>query len=181
MKGFKKDGKFRPTGNKSKSSLKKSDIRKKQTYDKLPENFSFKELLNRDKPHNYSDIDLEHHAQKHELEARQLAEEISNETPEMIKMVTELNEYHKDAVRDGEQLLETLANKSFEGNSLPLEYMDIEGTEINNYIRDWSNVSWESIQRTGNQNAVIVDYLQKLKQYQNKLIEYDRLSGETYS
>ena len=29
MKGFKKDGKFRPTGNKSKSSLKKSDVRKK--------------------------------------------------------------------------------------------------------------------------------------------------------
>jgi hypothetical protein len=34
MKGFKKDGKFRPTGNKSKSSLKKSDIRKKQTVSK---------------------------------------------------------------------------------------------------------------------------------------------------
>jgi len=31
MKGFKKDGKFRPTGNKSKSSLKKSDLRKKKT------------------------------------------------------------------------------------------------------------------------------------------------------
>ncbi len=31
MKGFKKDGKFRPTGNKSKSSLKKSDLRKKLT------------------------------------------------------------------------------------------------------------------------------------------------------
>jgi hypothetical protein len=31
MKGFKKDGKFIPTGNKSKSSLKKTDVRKKQT------------------------------------------------------------------------------------------------------------------------------------------------------
>lgn len=31
MKGFKKDGKFRPTGNKSKSSLKKSDVRRKET------------------------------------------------------------------------------------------------------------------------------------------------------
>jgi len=31
MKGFKKDGKFRPTGNKSKSSLKKTDVRNKQT------------------------------------------------------------------------------------------------------------------------------------------------------
>ncbi len=31
MKGFKKDGKFIPTGNKSKSSLKKSDIRKKES------------------------------------------------------------------------------------------------------------------------------------------------------
>jgi len=32
MKGFKdKSGKFRPTGNKTKSTLKKSDIRKKQT------------------------------------------------------------------------------------------------------------------------------------------------------
>ena len=30
-KGFKKDGKFRPTGNKPKSSLKKTDVRKKQT------------------------------------------------------------------------------------------------------------------------------------------------------
>ena len=30
MKGFKKDGKFRPTGNKSKSSLKKSDITRNQ-------------------------------------------------------------------------------------------------------------------------------------------------------
>ncbi len=29
MKGFKKDGKFRPTGNKSKSSLKKSDVKTK--------------------------------------------------------------------------------------------------------------------------------------------------------
>ena len=28
MKGFKKDGKFRPTGNKSKSSLKKSDVKR---------------------------------------------------------------------------------------------------------------------------------------------------------
>ncbi len=30
MKGFKKDGKFRPTDNKKKSSLKKSDVRKKE-------------------------------------------------------------------------------------------------------------------------------------------------------
>ncbi len=29
MKGFKKDGKFRPTGKKTKSNLKKSDVRKK--------------------------------------------------------------------------------------------------------------------------------------------------------
>jgi len=33
MKGFTKDGKFRPTGNKTKSSLKKSDIRNKKTVD----------------------------------------------------------------------------------------------------------------------------------------------------
>ncbi len=33
MKGFKdKSGKFRPTGNKTKSSLKKSDVRKKETF-----------------------------------------------------------------------------------------------------------------------------------------------------
>ena len=39
MKGFKKDGKFRPTGNKSKSPLKKSDIRKDDTLDWMkPEN-----------------------------------------------------------------------------------------------------------------------------------------------
>jgi hypothetical protein len=31
MKGFTKDGKFRPTGNRTKSSLKKSDVRKKET------------------------------------------------------------------------------------------------------------------------------------------------------
>lgn len=31
MKGFKKDGKFIPTGNKKKSSLKKSDVRRKKT------------------------------------------------------------------------------------------------------------------------------------------------------
>jgi len=31
LKGFKKDGKFRPTGSKAKSSLKKTDVRKKQT------------------------------------------------------------------------------------------------------------------------------------------------------
>jgi hypothetical protein len=31
LKGFKKDGKFIPTGNKSKSSLKKTDVRKKET------------------------------------------------------------------------------------------------------------------------------------------------------
>ncbi len=34
MKGFKKDGKFRPTGNKTKSSLKKSDLRYKKSSDK---------------------------------------------------------------------------------------------------------------------------------------------------
>ena len=32
MKGFKKDGKFRPTGNKTKSSLKKSDLQKRQKH-----------------------------------------------------------------------------------------------------------------------------------------------------
>ena len=32
MKGFKKDGKFRPTGNKSKSSLTKADIREKHAF-----------------------------------------------------------------------------------------------------------------------------------------------------
>lgn len=37
MKGFKKDGKFRPTGNKSKSSLKKSDIRNKKSVEKKSE------------------------------------------------------------------------------------------------------------------------------------------------
>ena len=31
MKGFTKDGKFRPTGNKSKSSLKKTDVKRKIT------------------------------------------------------------------------------------------------------------------------------------------------------
>ncbi len=47
MKGFKKDGKFRPTGNKTKSSLKKSDIRKKQTLDdqRARQRIELKELL----------------------------------------------------------------------------------------------------------------------------------------
>ncbi len=161
-----------------------SETRKKQSFDKLPEDFSFKDLLNRDKPHNWSDADINHHAKKHELEARKLAEEISDETPEIKKIVTELNEYHKDAVRDGEELLTTLENKNHNGNSLPLEYLDIESTEINNYIRDWSNVTsdeYGSLERQGNQNQVIISHLSKLKQFHNKLIEYDRLMGETFS
>ncbi len=47
VKGFKKDGKFRPTGNKSKSSLKKSDIRKDNSVDEI-------------KPVKMSSLDLFH-------------------------------------------------------------------------------------------------------------------------
>ena len=55
MKGFKKDGKFRPTGNKSKSALKKSNIRNKQTVGVKEANSLLRTKDSVDKPSYWND------------------------------------------------------------------------------------------------------------------------------
>jgi len=140
---------------------------------KMPENFSYKDLMEHPEQHKYTDEAHDLHRKKHRAIADKLNDEIINETPHIIKVVESMKGYHEDAVRDADDLIKELKNKNREtGNHLPTEYMDLEHTEIGNFIRDWSNVSYSGMETHGSQNQAILKDLKDLRAFENKLAKF---------
>jgi len=50
--------------------------------------------------------------------------------------------------------------------------MDLEHTEIGNFIRDWSNVSYSGMETHGSQNQAILKDLKDLRAFENKLAKF---------
>ncbi len=163
MKGFKdKSGKFRPTGSKTKSSLKKSDVRKKETvqYHTPDSDTKFYGEIKQDK-----------------ITARRIGEEIDNEKPKVLEMLQHQKGYHEDAMDMIDKITKTIENKAPpNGNGythLPHEYTYTDDSDIDDLIRDWASIDSDGYNHSGSmQNDLIASDMSMLRDYVNKIEAY---------
>jgi len=129
-------------------------------------------------PQQFTDEAYRKHTEKHRAIANRLNVEIQGELPMIIQTVENLKGFHEDAVRDADDLIRSLRNKNHTGSdTLPLEYMDLTNTEIDNFIRDWSNVGHSGEQFNREQNQAIAKDLEDLRNFQNKVENYHHSHG----
>lgn len=184
MKGFTKDGKFHPI--KPYSKVRKArdtsaktqgvKIRKERTLlNEIPDNYDWSEHGNH--PQQFTDEAYRKFTAKHREISTILGNEINDELPEIIRSIESLKSLHESAIDDADDLIRSLENKGHDGYPLPLEYMDLTNTEIDNFIRDWSNVGSNGSEFSHHQNESIARDLADLRNFQNKLEKYHESHG----
>lgn len=158
--GFKdKDGKFHPILN------------------NLPEGFKASDLLKPDAP-TFSDEALNKHFAKKRVEAERLRGVVNEQIPQIINIITNLKDSHKQAVEDADRLLKDLENKSSRGDTLPLEYLNLDEPDYDNFIRDWSSLNFRGEEFPQMQNLDILADLKRLKEFKNKLDQFNEANNE---
>jgi len=160
VEGFKdKDGKFHPIQN------------------RLPEGFKASDLLKPDAP-RFSDEALNEHFAKKRVEAERLRSVVNEQVPQIINIVTNLKDSHQQAVQDADGLLKDLENKSSRGDTLPLEYLNLDETDYDNFIRDWSSLNFRGEEFPQMQNLDILADMKRLKEFKNKLDQFNEANNE---
>ncbi len=186
MKGHMQDGKFHPHTEYKKGTRKSRDqnaksegvkIRKqRELLNEIPDDYNWE--THGDHPQPFTEEAYRKHTEKHRAIANRLNVEIQGELPMIIQTVENLKGFHEDAVRDADDLIRSLRNKNHTGSdTLPLEYMDLTNTEIDNFIRDWSNVGHSGEQFNREQNQAIAKDLEDLRNFQNKVEKYHHSHG----
>ncbi len=177
-KGFTdSNGNFRPTGNSGGTSSREKSITTSGMVlkNEIPDDYNWE--THGDHPNKFTDEAYTKFRAKHREISGRLGSEINEELPAIIQSVENLKSFHESAIDDADDLIRSLENKNHDGHTLPLEYMDLSNTEIDNFIRDWSNVGHSGEEFSHNQNESMVRDLAELRNFQNKLEQYHESHG----
>ena len=159
----------------AKSTGVKIERKQRVLLDEIPDDYDWSEHGNH--PQMFTDEAYNRYTAKHREIANRLNSEIQDELPSIIQTVESLRAMHEQAQEDADDLIRSLRNKGHDGYALPLEYMDLTNTEIDNFIRDWSNVGHSGEQFSYHQNEEIARDLADLRNFQNKLEKYHESHG----